>query len=77
MSIFEGFLSTPEVLEAFSERKVLQAMLDFEAALARAQAAAGLIPDAAGPARSSSLTCPESCAKAGGPATWRSRWSGA
>jgi 3-carboxy-cis,cis-muconate cycloisomerase len=55
MSIFEGFLSTPEVLEAFSERQVLQAMLDFEAALARAQAAAGLIPDAA--ARSIIGTC--------------------
>lgn len=46
-NVFEGFLSTPEVLETFSERKVLQAMLDFEAALARAQAAAGLIPGAA------------------------------
>lgn len=46
-SIFEGFLSTPEVLEAFSERNFLQAMLDFEASLARAQASIGLIPEAA------------------------------
>lgn len=46
-SIFEGYLSTPEMLEVFSERNVLQAMLDFEASLARAQAAAGLIPAAA------------------------------
>lgn len=46
-SIFEGFLSTPEVLEAFSERNFIDAMLRFEASLARAQAGAGLIPEAA------------------------------
>lgn len=46
-SIFEGFLSTSEVLEAFSERHFVDAMLRFEAALARAQARAGLIPQAA------------------------------
>jgi 3-carboxy-cis,cis-muconate cycloisomerase len=47
MSIFEGFLSTPEVLEAFGERHFLAAMLRFEASLARAQAHVGLIPDSA------------------------------
>ena len=46
-SVFEGFLSTPEVLEAFAERNFLAAMLRFEAALARAQATCGLIPEAA------------------------------
>ncbi|CAN7356574.1 3-carboxy-cis,cis-muconate cycloisomerase [Polaromonas sp. LjRoot131] len=46
-SIFEGFLSTPEILDAFSERNFLDAMLRFEASLARAQASAGLIPEAA------------------------------
>ncbi|MBC7609090.1 MAG: 3-carboxy-cis,cis-muconate cycloisomerase [Polaromonas sp.] len=46
-SIFEGFLSTPEALEAFGERHFLQAMLRFEASLARAQAQVGLIPQAA------------------------------
>jgi 3-carboxy-cis,cis-muconate cycloisomerase len=46
-SIFEGFLSTSEVLEAFSERNFLEAMLRFEASLARAQASVGLIPEAA------------------------------
>ncbi|MES2945524.1 MAG: 3-carboxy-cis,cis-muconate cycloisomerase [Pseudomonadota bacterium] len=46
-SIFEGFLSTPDVLEAFSERNFIQAMLRFEASLARAQAHVGLIPEAA------------------------------
>lgn len=45
---FEGFLSTPEMLAAFGERAVVQAMLDFEAALARAEGDAGVItPDAA------------------------------
>ncbi|MGH8847831.1 MAG: lyase family protein, partial [Polaromonas sp.] len=46
-SIFEGFLSTSEILEAFSERNFLEAMLRFEASLARAQASVGLIPEAA------------------------------
>lgn len=45
-SIFEGFLSTPEVMEALSDRSFVQAMLRYEAALARAQASAGLIPQA-------------------------------
>ena len=47
MSIFEGFLSTPEVLDAFSDHHFVDAMLRFEAALARAQAQRGLIPQAA------------------------------
>lgn len=46
-SIFEGFLSSSEILEAFSERNFLAAMLRFEASLARAQANLGLIPEAA------------------------------
>lgn len=46
-SIFEGFLSTSEVLEALNERSFISAMLRFEAALARAQASVGLIPEAA------------------------------
>lgn len=46
-SLFESFLSTPEVTEALSDRAVIEAMLRFEAALARAQASAGLIPHAA------------------------------
>ena len=47
MSIFEGFLSTPEVLDAFSDHHFVDAMLRFEAALARAQAQVGLIPESA------------------------------
>jgi len=42
--VFESFLSTPEAIAVFSETAVVQAMLDFEAALARAQAAEGIIP---------------------------------
>ena len=45
--ILEGPLSTPEMVGLFSESSLLQAMMDFEAALARAQAQAGLIPRAA------------------------------
>ncbi len=44
---FEGFLSTPEMIEVFGEQSLLQAMMDFEAALAHAQAAAGVIPSGA------------------------------
>jgi len=47
MSIFEGFLSTSETLAAFSDHNFVGAMLRFEAALARAQAAEGLIPESA------------------------------
>ncbi|TMH35402.1 MAG: 3-carboxy-cis,cis-muconate cycloisomerase [Betaproteobacteria bacterium] len=45
--VFERFLSTPEIVAVFSENAVVQAMMDFEAALARAQAAEGMIPAAA------------------------------
>lgn len=44
---FEGFLSTPYALDAFAAPSVVQALLAFEAALARAQSAEGLIPVAA------------------------------
>jgi 3-carboxy-cis,cis-muconate cycloisomerase len=47
MSIFDGFLSSPESLDAFGDRSFVDAMLRFEAALARAQAAEGLIPETA------------------------------
>lgn len=45
MGIFEGFLSTSEAQEAFGDRRFVEAMLRFEAALARAQASVGLIPE--------------------------------
>jgi len=48
--IFDRFLASPEVMQVLDERAFVQAMLDFEAALARAQAAAGAIPAAAGEA---------------------------
>ena len=46
-NIFEGFLTTPESMDAFGDRNFVAAMLRFEAALTRAQAACGLIPEAA------------------------------
>lgn len=47
MSLFEGYLSTPEAVAAFSGPAVVAAMLRFEAALAQAQAEEGLVPPAA------------------------------
>src|ERR1700710_481094 len=46
--IFDRFLASPEVMQVLDERACVQAMLDFESALARAQAAAGAIPAEAG-----------------------------
>ena len=43
----DRFLATPEIAATFSDAALLQAMFGFEAALARAQAAEGLIPPAA------------------------------
>jgi 3-carboxy-cis,cis-muconate cycloisomerase len=46
-SPFEAFLSTPEMLKAFGQEAIVQAMLDFEAALARGEATLGIIPESA------------------------------
>lgn len=46
-AVFDRFLSTPVMAETFGAPALLQGMLDFEAALARAQAAEGVIPGAA------------------------------
>lgn len=46
-SAFDAFLAPPQALAIFGARSVLQAMLAFEAALARAQADAGLLTSAA------------------------------
>ena len=43
-SVFESFLSTPEMMGAWGEREFAAAMLRFEAALAAAQAEVGLMP---------------------------------
>ena len=47
VSIFDSFLTTGEMIAVFDDAAVVQAMLSFEAALARAQAAEGIIPAAA------------------------------
>src|SRR5262245_52892793 len=48
--LFDSLFGTAEADALFDDRARLQAMLDFEAALARAQARLGIIPAAAGPA---------------------------
>lgn len=48
--LFERFLTSGEACAALDDRAFVQAMLDFEAALARAQAAVGDIPEEAAPA---------------------------
>jgi len=47
LPVFERFLATPEIGAVFSDAAVMQGLFRFEAALARAQAAEGLIPAAA------------------------------
>lgn len=44
VSIFDSFLTTPDMIAAFDDAAIVQAMFRFEAALARAQAEEGLIP---------------------------------
>jgi len=45
--LIESLATTESLAELFSDQSVLQAMLDFEAALARAEARAGVIPESA------------------------------
>lgn len=45
--LIDNLASTPKYAEIFADSSLLQAMLDFEAALARAQASAGVIPSSA------------------------------
>lgn len=47
VSIFDSFLTSSEMIAAFDDAAIVQAMFRFEAALARAQAEEGLIPPAA------------------------------
>lgn len=45
--LIDSLTTTGPLAEIFSDQSVLQALLDFEAALARAEAAAGVIPESA------------------------------
>ena len=47
VSLFDSFLTTREMIAVFDDGAVVQAMFRFEEALARAQAAQGMIPDSA------------------------------
>lgn len=44
VSLFDTLLSTPDMIAAFDDAALVQAMLDFEAALAAAQSDEGLLP---------------------------------
>ena len=46
VSLFDNLLGTPDMIAAFDDEALVQAMLDFEAALAAAQADEGLLPQA-------------------------------
>jgi len=47
MRLIDSLATTPAMAEVFSDASLLQAMLDFEAALARAEARIGVIPESA------------------------------
>ena len=47
LSLFDGFLTTPDMIAVFDDSAIVQAMFRFEEALARAQAAHELIPASA------------------------------
>ena len=54
--LIDSLATTTELADVFSDRSLLQAMLDFEIALAQAEAAVGLIPrDAAAAIASSTI----------------------
>jgi 3-carboxy-cis,cis-muconate cycloisomerase len=54
MPLIDGLATTAPLAELFSDESLLRAMLDFEVALARVQAQAGMIPEAAANAIASS-----------------------
>jgi 3-carboxy-cis,cis-muconate cycloisomerase len=54
MHLLDGFFRSPSVEPLFSDAAAVQSILDFEAALARAQASGGIISDAAAEAISAS-----------------------
>jgi 3-carboxy-cis,cis-muconate cycloisomerase len=47
MRLIDSLATTPELAEIFSDTSIVQAMLDFETALARAEARVGIIPQSA------------------------------
>ena len=47
MALLDALFSSPEIGDIFSDRARLQRMLDFEAALAKAEARSGIVPQEA------------------------------
>ena len=60
MSLLTPMLRSSPLTDWFSDAQRVQGMLDFEAALAQAQAVCGMVPPWA--------------RRRWGPVTWRSRW---
>ncbi|MBB3213516.1 3-carboxy-cis,cis-muconate cycloisomerase [Herbaspirillum sp. Sphag1AN] len=58
VSIFDSFLTTSEMSQIFDDSAIVQAMFRFEAALAQAEAANGVIPEAAAQAIASVCRAP-------------------
>ncbi|WP_288407811.1 3-carboxy-cis,cis-muconate cycloisomerase [uncultured Herbaspirillum sp.] len=58
VSIFDSFLTTSEMIAVFDDQAVVQAMLRFEQVLAEAEAAEGIIPEAAARAIASVCRAP-------------------
>ena len=56
--LINSLATTQALASAFSDRALLQAMVDFEAALARAEAGLGLIPQTAADAIGRVAQCP-------------------
>ncbi|MFX5506056.1 3-carboxy-cis,cis-muconate cycloisomerase, partial [Acinetobacter baumannii] len=58
VSIFDSFLTTSDMIAVFDDQAVVQAMLRFEQVLAEAEAAEGIIPEAAARAIASVCRAP-------------------
>lgn len=80
MSLLTPMMRTSPLTAWFSDAQRVQGMLDFEAALARAQVECGLVPQAAlNPIIESVYTNTSTSPRWGrpppAPGIWRSRWS--
>mgnify|MGYP000196093335 CR=1 FL=1 len=78
MSLLTPMLRSSPLTNWFSDAQRVQGMLDFEAALAQAQAACGLVPpEAVGPivaAATRPSILPRWARRRWEPVTWPSRW---
>ena len=73
MSLLTPMLRSSPLTDWFSDAQRVQGMLDFEAALAQAQAACGMVPPEAVAATRPSIL-PRWARRRWEPVIWRSRW---